>query len=679
MKSLFAGLARFTFPVFLLLLPFVFFGCAIAPVPPLKMPASMPDTIREYKTVKILGGQMGWLDTGIQVKEGEYITMTVDGQIWRNAMAGGVNYGAIASARYLIYKIGDREEWGYFRDHEVGFLVSKEGAINLNYYVSRPGDPWSSFRLRDSGAFSIHITVWKKYDPVSIANFFQEASQNNPSSRDLRDYAKNAKQLKEIFLAEQKAKQEVEGVTQSLAALKGKDIPGLKETLEKKETGEFSGPKIQEAAKEALTILQEEDPGKRPGRAEKQVAELSEKLEKALQSLKELDELKKKFQENEAKEKEFLALLEESETRKQQGITKIPPVIVVASPKDGMVVENETISLDGVAESEKGIIAFEILVNEQQAVRKDTRGLRVVGRPITRADFSEKIRLREGKNEISILAEDSEGLKGKRTLSLQLAKKKMEIWAAVIGIGKYKSVPSLKYAANDAREFHRYLVERLQVPKDHIWLLLDEEATLDNLRRTLGTQLRRRAGKDDMVIIYLASHGSTERDADSLDGDGLEKYILPHNADPKDLYASALPMNEVSQIFRRISSERIVLIADTCYSGATGGRTIRVAGERASVSGSFLDRLSRGKGRLILTASEANEVSIEKDELKHGVFTYYLLEGLKGEADYDGDGVITLDEIYRYVSTKVPQATGQDQHPVKKGEMTGQIILGVLK
>jgi hypothetical protein len=45
----------------------------------------------------------------------------------------------------------------------------------------------------------------------------------------------------------------------------------------------------------------------------------------------------------------------------------------------------------------------------------------------------------------------------------------------------------------------------------------------------------------------------------------------------------------------------------------------------------------------------------------------------------DGDGIITLDEVYRYVSTKVPQATGQSQHPARKGEVTGQIVLGVVK
>jgi uncharacterized caspase-like protein len=260
-----------------------------------------------------------------------------------------------------------------------------------------------------------------------------------------------------------------------------------------------------------------------------------------------------------------------------------------------------------------------------------------------------------------------------------LAKKREEIFAVVVGINRYKNLPPLKYAANDAREFYRYLVEVSQVPKDHVWLLLDEEATLDRLRTTLGTSLHRSASKDDTVIIFLAGHGATESDTSSPDGDGLEKYFLSHNADPKDLFASAMPMSEFARIFQRISSERLVFISDTCYSGASGGRTIPVAGRRANVSGAFWERISQGKGRVILTASDANEVSVEKDEMKHGVFTYYLLEGLRGKADLDRDGVITVDEVYRYVSTRVSQATGQNQHPVKKGETTGQIVLGVVK
>ena len=137
-------------------------------------------------------------------------------------------------------------------------------------------------------------------------------------------------------------------------------------------------------------------------------------------------------------------------------------------------------------------------------------------------------------------------------------------------------------------------------------------------------------------------------------------------------------MRELSHIFNRLRSDRLIFIADACYSGASGGRTISIAGGlRAVISDKFLDRISSGKGRVILTASGANEVSAEKPEMQHGIFTYYLIRGLEGEADADRDGLITVDEIYNYVYREVPRATGQEQHPLKKGTVEGQLVLGV--
>jgi uncharacterized caspase-like protein len=138
-------------------------------------------------------------------------------------------------------------------------------------------------------------------------------------------------------------------------------------------------------------------------------------------------------------------------------------------------------------------------------------------------------------------------------------------------------------------------------------------------------------------------------------------------------------MREIAHIFGRIRSERLIFIADSCYSGASGGRTISVGGTRANITDSFLDRITSGRGKVIITASAANEVSVEKDELQHGVFTYYLLEGLNGAADTDKDGIITVDEAYRYVSEKVPKATGQEQHPVKKGSVEGSLVLSITR
>ena len=91
----------------------------------------------------------------------------------------------------------------------------------------------------------------------------------------------------------------------------------------------------------------------------------------------------------------------------------------------------------------------------------------------------------------------------------------------------------------------------------------------------------------------------------------------------------------------------------------------------------FLERITSGKGRVILSASGANAVSEENKALGHGIFTYYLLEGLRGKADADGDGRVTVDEAYGCESGHVPEAAGQEQHPVKKGSVEGRLIIGV--
>jgi len=232
---------------------------------------------------------------------------------------------------------------------------------------------------------------------------------------------------------------------------------------------------------------------------------------------------------------------------------------------------------------------------------------------------------------------------------------------------------------NDAVAFSNHLVEYNQVPKENVVLLLDEEANLTRLRSALGIHMKNKASKEDMVIIYFAGHGATERDSTSPDGDGLEKYLLPYDVDPKELYATAMPMEEISRLFSRIRSDRLVFIVDTCYSGASGGRTVSVADIRAGISDGFLDRVTGGKGKIILTASAANEVSAESDEMQHGIFTHFLIKGLQGEADSDGDGLITVDEVYTYVSKQVPQATNQEQHPVKKGIVEGPLVLSIVR
>lgn len=421
------------------------------------------------------------------------------------------------------------------------------------------------------------------------------------------------------------------------------------------------------------------DTAQREEDLEKQLSELSNKLVK-------LDEMNKELQQEKEKAAQLSRELEERERREKELMSrigtgvKIPPLLLITSPEDGRKNETDSVRLAGAVEDDQGLMRLEVLVNGRPVEGGEARGIRPVeGVAPKRLSFERRIPLIQGPNRIQVKATDTDGLTSEKTLTVHYAASARKAWAVVVGINDYPQLPKLKYAVNDAKEFHRFLVERNRVPAENITLLLNDQASLKNLRSTLGTKLKTAAGMDDMVIIFFAGHGATERDAMSTDGDGLEKYLLPWETDPADLYSTAMPMREIAYIFGRIRSDRLIFIADSCYSGASGGRTISVTGTRANITDGFLERISGGRGKVIITASAANEVSVEKDDLRHGVFTYYLLEGLRGAADMDNDGTVTVDEVYRYVSEKVPRATGQEQHPVKKGSVEGSLVLGILR
>ncbi len=399
-----------------------------------------------------------------------------------------------------------------------------------------------------------------------------------------------------------------------------------------------------------------------------------------------IDEARKQWEDEKEKTAVLSKQLEDKEKRERALMGKlaegaqVPPVILVVSPREGWETEASGVQLSGLIQDDQGLEALEIWVNEEK-VKTYWIGVDPSSgqEPSKRLEFQERIPLRKGENQIKINAVDVEGFYAEKIISVRGVEKKRNVWAVVIGVNSYPNVRRLKYAVNDAMAFCNHLVEYNQVPKENVVLLLDEEANLTRLRSALGVYLKNKASKDDMVIIYFAGHGATERDSTSPDGDGLEKYLLPYDVDPKELYATAMPMEEISRLFSRIRSDRLVFIVDTCYSGASGGRTVSVADIRAGISDGFLDRITGGKGKIILTASGANEVSAESDELQHGIFTHFLIKGLQGQADSDGDGLITVDEVYTYVSKQVPQATNQEQHPVKKGIVEGPLVLSIVR
>jgi hypothetical protein len=612
--------------------------------------------------------------TGVYLEAGEHYSLFAKGEIHPNPANPR---SVIKPGRRTIASIGRNS---YFRLHEYSFsgapnFAHQSGKLHLGI-LDGPTDKYGNAQEvkwfgDNTGSIIVDIIVWKREDWAQIADFLEKLNSLNPDS-DLIDSALAiAQNRRELSVVEKETSEALVRVEKEIEELKKSSDEGEKEAIstaqKDKSPPAVTSPEFPEEKQERVTYLET-------------------KLSQLTETLSQLEEIKRKWEE-ERKKSELLAKeLEEQQQKEQELLTKLdktsktPPVIVIASPKDGTNTETPFINLSGVAVDEQGLKQLNIFINDRASDDQDLRGLKLAKMEYPkRYDFKKKITLYKGANKIKVHAIDSDGLLSERILTVHKIERRRKIWAVVIGINNYPYIRPLKYAVNDAKAFYQHLVDSTMIPPENILLLLNEDAKLTRLRSTLGTYLKNKAGREDMVIIYFAGHGATEKDVTSPDGDGLEKYLLPYDVEPKDLYATALPMGEISRIFTRIQSERLIFIADSCYSGASGGRTISLTGIRSTISDGFLDRIASGKGKVILTASGANEVSEENENLRHGVFTYYLLEGLRGNADTDRDGLITVDEAYRYVSDRVPEATSNEQHPVKKGSVEGQLVLGFVE
>ncbi len=231
-------------------------------------------------------------------------------------------------------------------------------------------------------------------------------------------------------------------------------------------------------------------------------------------------------------------------------------------------------------------------------------------------------------------------------------------WALVVGIANFRDARlNLKFTNKDAVSMAALLKDPAygKFAVDHVKLIQDSEATTVNVRAGLNW-LARQAAENDMAVIYIATHG-TARDQDTA---GVN-YMVTFDTDVKSedgLYSTAISLVEVSNVVRtRLRALKAMVILDTCHSQGAVSQTVTVP---ASISPQMLERIREGTGRVILGASQAEESSYESPKYGHGLFTYYLLQGLKEKKD------TPIDKVFDYVKTHVEQdaaANGWKQHP----------------
>ena len=229
-------------------------------------------------------------------------------------------------------------------------------------------------------------------------------------------------------------------------------------------------------------------------------------------------------------------------------------------------------------------------------------------------------------------------------------------WAVIIGIDKYDNLSNLDYAVADAEAVKDMLVGKFDYKEENVKLLLNEEANKTNIVNVIS-DVSLKAGENDRILVFYAGHGETM----PLPEGGEMGYLVPIDGNQENLFASAIPMDDLKRLSNMSKAKHMLFLVDACYGGlaAVGSRGLEPA-----KTPNYIEKITNIKSRQIITAGGKEEKVFEKSEWGHSAYTKNLLSALEdGLADSNGDGYITADELGDYLSEKVSIDSENQQTP----------------
>lgn len=246
-----------------------------------------------------------------------------------------------------------------------------------------------------------------------------------------------------------------------------------------------------------------------------------------------------------------------------------------------------------------------------------------------------------------------------KTTPINKTDKKTKIYALIAGVASYNHMPSLKYTDDDAYQLYAFLKspEGGAIPDDNIKIIIDEAVTRKSLLQELHN-ISAKADADDVVLIYLSGHG--------LDG-----AYVPSDFDG---HKNQVSYSDILETLDNSAAKHKLFITDACHSGsmvASARTPYNVALENFYSAYSAVDG-----GTAIMMSSKKEEVSLEYGGLRQGVFSHFLIKGLKGPADTNNDKLITISELYNYVSINVKSYTANAQNPSIIGDFDKEMPVG---
>lgn len=228
-----------------------------------------------------------------------------------------------------------------------------------------------------------------------------------------------------------------------------------------------------------------------------------------------------------------------------------------------------------------------------------------------------------------------------------------KLWSLLVGVNQYgdENLPSLRYPAFDCQGLGEALIEATQgFPRKEVIIHHDFAAVapkLETVRASLQ-QIVAAARPEDTILIYFSGHGV-------LDINTQQVFLCLTDSNKEDLSHTGLSLPELLQLLGNSTVHRQMIWLDACHSGdmslrgAKGEAVDRpILNPTRQLVEVLRQRAAQSKGFYALLSCDQNQRSWEFPDLEHGLFTYYLMQGLRGEAA-DAQGVIDADGLYKYV------------------------------
>jgi Caspase domain len=335
-----------------------------------------------------------------------------------------------------------------------------------------------------------------------------------------------------------------------------------------------------------------------------------------------------------------------------------PPIIRLLRP-EGPIENQHQVWLEGSVEG--GVSPVSLTVQDQPTtlsatpVPSGTRGIQLGTEEVR--NFSIKVSLRAEQDSVQLAARDAHKNQMKLVIPVfQGTRNAAHRYAVVIGISRYQDVriPGLQFADKDAEAVRDFLQDPNGggVPIANMRFLENEDATYDRIRNALFDFLTA-PQPDDLAIVYFAGHGANDR----IRPDNY--YLLGYDSKASKIASTGVPMWQIQDLFNRTLQSNAVVLVDACHSAAIENLGLNLTNQRWTM-------ISQGSTRrAVITASKTAEFSNEDARWGggHGVFTWFVLRGLRGEADFNHDHQVSVGELFRFVHDRVPEETQHSQTP----------------